>query len=142
MKIKVNQIPSDGLIVEEDILASELDLETEVTRFSGPIKARARVYRITNAVSVDLNLIGQAYMTCARCLGEFKVDLSKDLKLNYSVDPRQQFVDLDQDIREELILDYPVKPLCSPTCKGLCPKCGNNINEGGCNCAITKKETL
>ena len=50
---------------------------------------------------------------------------------------RSRTIDLDQDIREEIILDYPIKPLCRPDCKGLCPRCGKNLNEGGCSCGVT-----
>jgi uncharacterized protein len=47
---------------------------------------------------------------------------------------RSLAIDLNPDIREEIILVYPIKPLCSIDCKGLCPKCGKNLNEGKCNC--------
>jgi uncharacterized protein len=57
--------------------------------------------------------------------------------LHYPLDSSTTFIDLNPDIREEVILDYPIKPLCSLLCKGLCLKCGNNKNEGGCNCGST-----
>jgi uncharacterized protein len=36
---------------------------------------------------------------------------------------------------EEFSLALPVKPLCRPDCKGLCPECGKNLNEGACGCS-------
>ena len=176
MKIDINKIPLEGLILEEEVSPSVLDLETDTVKFSEPIKIRAEVSRITNAVTVELNLDGSIRLSCSRCLREFNVALKKILRLNYQVNKsepiidastssfdklrtnperakrvegslsvngeRSRTIDLDQDIKEEIILDYPIKPLCNPDCKGLCPKCGKNLNEGGCSCAITEKKTF
>jgi uncharacterized protein len=42
--------------------------------------------------------------------------------------------DLFPRVREELILDMPIKLLCREDCKGLCSKCGADLNEGACGC--------
>lgn len=142
MKIDINKIPLEGLTLEEEINPSALDLETDIVKFLEPIKLRAEVSKITNAVTVNLSLSGSIHLNCSRCLREFNVALKKNLRLNYQVDRREPIIDLDQDIKEEIILDYPMRPLCNPDCKGLCPKCGKNLNEGGCSCAITEKKTF
>lgn len=134
MKININNIPLEGLTVEEKVSPSAFDLETDSVKFSGPIKIRAEVYKITNAVTVNLSLNGSILLNCSRCLREFNVALKKILRLNYQVDKSEPIIDLDQDIKEEIILDYPIKPLCNPDCKGLCPKCGQNLNEEKCSC--------
>ena len=41
---------------------------------------------------------------------------------------------LDELVEEELILNLPSKNLCRKDCRGLCPKCGKNLNEGLCGC--------
>ncbi len=137
MKIDINKISLEGLTLEEQVNPSALDLETDIVKFLGPVKIKAEVSKITNAVTVTLSLSGPIHLNCSRCLREFKVDLKKNLRLNYQVNRAEPIIDLDQDIKEEIILDYPIKPLCNPDCKGLCPKCGENLNEGGCSCAIT-----
>ena len=142
MKIDINKILLEGLTLEEEINPSALDLETDIVKFLEPIKIRAEVSKITNAVTVNLSLSGSIHLNCSRCLREFNVALKKILRLNYHVDRTEPIIDLDQDIKEEIILDYPIKPLCNPDCKGLCPKCGKNLNEGGCSCAITEKKTF
>ena len=158
MKIDINKIPLEGLTLEEEVNPSGLDLETDIVKFLEPIKIRAEVSKITNAVTVNLSLSGSMHLNCSRCLREFNVALKKILRLNYQVNKsepiidtstslechgeRSRTIDLNQDIREEIILDYPIKPLCNPDCKGLCPKCGKNLNEGGCSCAITEKKTF
>lgn len=137
MRIDTNQIPAGGLLLEEDFSAPALGLETEIIRFRGPIKARAEISRITNAVTVLLSLKATMYANCSRCLSEFEIPLDREIDLNYPVDKRQPKIDLDPDIRDQIILDYPIKLLCSLSCKGLCAKCGKNLNEGGCSCGAT-----
>ncbi len=142
MKIRISQVTPEGITLEEDIAASSLDLETDIVKFCGPVNIRAEASRITNVVSVDLVLSGLMSLVCSRCLNEFKTELNKKIKLNYPVDKNQQVIDLAPDIREEIILDYPIQSLCALSCRGLCPKCGKNLNEGGCSCAPTKKKAF
>jgi uncharacterized protein len=142
VKIRIALLCDEGVTVEEDISPAALDLETEIVRFQGPVHIRATASRITNAVSADVSLSATMYFTCGRCLDEFKVGLAKQLKWNYPVDKDDKEIDLGPDIREEIILDYPIQPLCRPGCKGICSTCGKNLNEGGCSCATTEKKTL
>lgn len=137
MKIFVNQVPFEGILLEEEIAAGDLDLETELIKFSSPLKLKAAAFRITNALTVDLNIEARLHAACSRCLKEFDWDWDKDVQLNYPLDSSIVAIDLDPETREEIILDYPIKPLCKPDCKGLCKKCGINKNEGGCNCGST-----
>lgn len=134
MKIDINQIPAEGLFLTEDIGPADWDLETDIVKFLGSVKIKGEVTRITNAVTVDLEANGVMRMNCSRCLKEFEVNFQKPLKLNYIANKSEPIIDLTPDIREEIILGYPIKPLCSLDCKGICPKCGKNLNEGKCNC--------
>ena len=43
-------------------------------------------------------------------------------------------LDVDELVTEDILLDLPSKFLCSPDCKGLCPRCGKDLNEGDCGC--------
>ncbi|MDD4980902.1 MAG: DUF177 domain-containing protein [Candidatus Omnitrophica bacterium] len=134
MKIDINKIPLEGLIIEEEVSPAKLDLDTDSIKFQRPIKVRADISKITNAVTARLSLEGTMHLICGRCLSEFEIELKKDFELGYQADKFKPLIDLDQDIKEEIILDYPLKPLCRPDCKGLCPKCGKDLNEGACNC--------
>ena len=142
MKIRVSQIPLQGSIFQESLSPAKLDVETEIVKFKGQIDARARVTKITNAVTVDLSLAGDMKLLCGRCLEVFDMPLEIETQLNYPVGKDQQEIDIGPDIREEIMLDYPIQPLCKPDCRGICPKCGKNLNEGGCSCATTKEKTL
>lgn len=137
MKIIVNQVSAEGLYLEEKIKPSELDLETDLIRFRSDLGVKARLSRITNALTVELNIRALTCANCSRCLDEFEWEFDKDAQLNFSLDSNTAFIDLNPSIREEVILDYPIKPLCKIDCKGLCVKCGKNKNEGGCSCGST-----
>ncbi len=121
-------------MLNEVINPKDLDLETDLVKFSGPVTVKGVITKITNAVTADLSLAATVNLVCSRCLAEFKSPIEKKLRLNYGVDKTDIGLDLGPDIRQEIILDYPLKPLCSPVCKGLCPVCGKNRNEGACSC--------
>ncbi len=46
-------------------------------------------------------------------------------------------IDLTRALREQILLSIPPSPLCSEDCKGLCPTCGKDLNEGECGCDRT-----
>lgn len=137
MKIIINQVPAEGLLLEEEIKPAELELETELIKFRSNLKIKAHVSRVISGLIVDLNMHSILSAACSRCLEEFEWQFNKDAQLSYPIDSSASFIDLGPEIREEIILDYPMKPLCSLNCKGLCAKCGKNKNEGGCNCGST-----
>jgi uncharacterized protein len=137
VKIIINQVPAEGLFLKQEISPAQLDLDTALIKLRSPVKLAARISRITNALTVDLNINAVIFADCSRCLSEFDWVFSKDIQLSFALDNSDIFIDLTPNIREEIILDYPIKPLCSLSCKGLCIKCGKNKNQGGCNCGST-----
>ena len=84
---------------------------------------------------------------CDRCLKEVKVadktefeyliqkpGTSDDSESDYDYFVNGYELDTDALINNELIMSLPMKVLCSETCKGLCPVCGKDLNEGECGC--------
>jgi len=134
VKIDTRQIPDEGLILTEEFSPAELDLDTEIVKFGVALKARAEVTKSYGAVSVVLGLSAPMLIYCSRCLKELDTPMKKHLMLSYPLDNQEQFIDLSPEIREEIIVGMPMKPLCKPGCKGLCPKCGHNLNESNCGC--------
>ncbi len=135
MKIYLSQIPLEGIIFTEDIPPEKLDLDTEVIKFRELVQVKAEVFKITNALTVDLDINVSMHCLCGRCVEEFILPLHKHATFSYPVDRTVQAIDLDLNIREEIILEYPVKILCRPDCLGLCIKCGQNFNLSCCLCA-------
>ena len=134
MKIYVNRIPPEGYVLNETVDSVLLDLDAASIQFRGPLKIEARVFKVTNAVTVTLGLTGMTVASCNRCLKEFESPFTKSIKLDYAAERPDQVLDLSQDIREEIILDYPIQFLCAVDCLGLCPHCGKDLNEGECGC--------
>jgi uncharacterized protein len=58
-------------------------------------------------------------------------DLERDDYMKFH-DGRQ--LDLREDAREALLLELPITPRCREECRGLCPKCGTDLNPGPCAC--------
>jgi uncharacterized protein len=137
VKIFINQVPVEGLSLDEEIKPEALDLETELIKFRSNLRVKAQASRVLNALIVKLNMSAVLAAPCSRCLEEFEWQFSKDAQLSFTLDSGVTVVDLNPDIREEVMLDYPMKPLCNADCRGLCLKCGKNKNEGGCNCGST-----
>ncbi|HHY76547.1 MAG TPA: DUF177 domain-containing protein [Firmicutes bacterium] len=104
-------------------------------------------------VYVDAHAVGTVELTCSRCLGSFTKEMELDCEAEFVEDPdgRPQeeepevsvfaleggVCDLGEMVRHEVLLNLPMKPLCSEDCKGLCPVCGKNLNEGDCDCEKT-----
>jgi len=135
MKFNVNEILPEGLELKEEISVVSWDMETALIKFKGPISAKAMITREDDDIFVDLSVKGTALEECSRCAEIFKVPVLLNKRFLYSAKTKPT-INMDPDIREEIMLDYPIKPLCKPDCKGLCPVCGMNLNEGGCNCKM------
>jgi len=133
MKVEINKIPAEGLELEEELDPQDLELDTDQIKFKAPLKVYAKATKVTNSIRVEISLEGRMYLICGRCLGEFQRQLSQNLALNFIVDKDELFIDLDPEIRQEIILNYPWKVLCKPDCKGLCPRCGADLNKGQCS---------
>ena len=54
--------------------------------------------------------------------------------------PTLAVIDLGEDVRQTLILAVPLKLLCRPECKGLCPQCGTNLNNETCSCTTVEAD--
>ncbi len=75
--------------------------------------------------------------TCGRCLAELEFTLDEnDLHIFFELADGQETVDVDEELRAELLLNLPMNPLCAPDCQGLCPECGCDLNETRCNCEV------
>lgn len=110
-------------------------------KFEGPIKVEGTL----NKIDVGVQFIGKLYanikVQCSRCLEEFKLPLeitfdeqfSKyEEEMGYKIS--ENFIDISKLIEDNILLNIPLKPLCSESCKGLCQICGTNLNKSNCTC--------
>jgi len=107
-------------------------------------------FRLAGGVQTRLEL------PCSRCLEPFSwpIDSSFDLRYQpHAANTGEDEVEVEEDdlttafyehgqidlrqlMREQFYLALPMKPLCRPDCKGLCPSCGADLNQGACECRI------
>lgn len=94
---------------------------------------------------------GDVVLACNRCLAEARAHVSDEAHLIfaeqgdedtddpdvYQLDPRAEELDLRPAIREEWLLAAPTYALCQEQCKGLCPRCGADLNAGPHECSET-----
>ncbi len=109
-------------------------------------KVKGRAYSRADVAHLDLNISFDFYGICDRCADEFKRAYSFDISkivvesLENELDDdgyaitENKILDIDDLVYQEIQLFLPHKMLCSDDCKGLCTKCGTNLNREECNC--------
>lgn len=108
------------------------------------IHGSVKFSRTSNGILAHAIIQAMQQTECVRCLYEFPLLLKIDFTELYAFSknsltesnllfPDDGSIDLAPLIREYMILEKPINPLCNPECKGLCPVCGENLNEQSCN---------
>ncbi len=103
-----------------------------------------RVTRTPQGILLQASLQAATELECVRCLTSFEQPLKMSFTELYAFSqrymtdsgllmPETGIIDLTPVLREYAVLEIPISPLCKPDCKGLCPVCGNNLNESTCN---------
>jgi len=145
--IKVDSLKEGVNEIECPISGSSLsinELQKDVAAQLILIKKGKKV-EIRGKINFSLSLV------CARCLSEFTQPFIEEFdslflpgravavnELSYE-DVRANFyigeeIDILPIVRDTILLSIPIKPLCHENCKGLCTRCGKNLNEGPCKC--------
>jgi len=138
--------------VEIEAPAREVGLPEAEWR--GDIRCSFRVEKTGSRVSVRGDLSSVAHLECYRCLREFDLEITAPFTVfadrsgagdrgeqeqlerdDYMLFHDGRRLDLRESVREGLLLELPITPRCREDCKGLCPKCGADLNDGPCGCA-------
>lgn len=133
---------------------SDLELESEFGPFGveldGPPEVAITAEEMQDGrVRIRGSMTARFSETCSRCLDVVERERSIPLDFRfepgldawdegpgvYALDANQDELDAGPALREELLLALPDYPLCRPDCRGLCPQCGIDLNEGDCDCA-------
>ena len=108
------------------------------------LAGEVRVSRTPQGLLIQANIKGNTQLDCVRCLEPFTHALQANFTELFAFSrrnitdsgllvPDDGQIDLEPLLREYLILDLPISPLCQLDCKGLCPVCGENLNFIACN---------
>lgn len=85
-----------------------------------------------DVIGVLGTITGTMTFECSRCLKLFEQNISIPFECSFTKEEYE--CDVTEEVRESVLLNIPMKPLCNKDCKGLCPVCGNNKNEKDCFC--------
>lgn len=153
MKLDLRQlfeVVDEHLPVEYDLDLSGYEL-FGMRPFITPVAVRGLVKNVAGIVTLDYSVQFTLHLFCDRCLKEFERGFSEgfqhvlvnrlesddDLYSDYIVVP-DMHLDLDELVVSDIMLAMPSKFLCSEDCKGLCPQCGKDLNQGDCDCTEQK----
>lgn len=137
---------TEGLSKEFDY---ELDLSAEevgyAKPFTTPVKVSGSVANSTGIVELNASADFVLELDCDRCARPIKVPVKTKIRhtlvtsLNDENNDELMLVNelrfpLDDLVTEDIFLELPSKFLCREDCKGICPKCGKDLNAGECGC--------
>jgi len=156
MLINVEDIPVTGKRLAGEIREQSLNLNMKLLT---PVNLDGKISKSGEDVFINGQINTIIEVSCHRCLKHFsqKVDTSFELFCQpvpvneqndyYEITPEElgisyyqdNTIDLSNTIRDTIILEIPIKLLCSDDCNGLCTECGNNLNKNQCCCANEKE---
>ncbi|MCT4662482.1 MAG: DUF177 domain-containing protein [Tissierellales bacterium] len=134
--------------ISELVEINELKIGGKMLKID-PIEVSGELYLVDEEVYLNLDFEYTYTDVCDRCLGEF--EQKNHAKWSTRVlteeseetgDELEQFIlladdfllDLETQVEEAIVFSMPMKAICKSSCKGICPTCGKNLNEGPCSC--------
>ncbi|KGG81136.1 hypothetical protein Y919_02385 [Caloranaerobacter azorensis H53214] len=152
MKVDISKL-LDGTVevinLCKEVDISSLSIKGREIELLAPVSIDGGIYRVDKDLFINATVIYTYKENCARCLTEFNNKVSTVLlgrlveqENNISEEEideilvvyKDGIVDLQEFIVSAILLSFPMKALCDEACKGLCPKCGQNLNLQKCNC--------
>lgn len=152
MLIDVDRIPEEGLEISKDFEFLSEDLVEESAVFLKPVHVEASVKKVGEELLVKGTMTATLNFVCCRCLTPYEFPLDSRFDLVYLPEELEvakehleqddmnrlfyykRHLDLEEVILEQLNLTFPLRPLCSKDCQGICPVCGKLIKDGKCSC--------
>ena len=164
MEFKISELEREPIDFELEVAPGAVDLG-ELAEQEGPLATSGRAevlheHRGPRDIVADIRLrgsfAGRFQVPCARCVEPVEIPLAADYDLIFrpaaadadaperSITAQETEIGyylgdsllLEDVLREQVLLSLPVKTLCKPDCKGLCPRCGENRNSQPCTCDV------
>ncbi len=152
MIIDIERIPEEGLHIDRDFELENSELVEEEAILLEPLHAELDLRKKGEEIYIKGKIHTVVSFICSRCLSPFEFLVDSEFDLVYLPEElfeiKEELTDDDLDlffyfqnqlnireiVLEQLNLSFPMKPLCSPDCQGICPICGQVIKEGNCRC--------
>ena len=158
MRVELAKLDNNGGNFAHEYAAGEFVLEDDRVVLSGPARVSGLISRTEHKVVVEGELAAIAELECDRCLQPVELPISSDFRLEYvtaetymsseTVELAQddlalsifdgEVIDVDDIVREQLLLAIPTQAICRDNCKGFCSVCGADKNVTDCNCDTTE----
>ncbi len=164
MEFKVSELEKEPIEFDLQLKAGAVDFGQEAEQ-EGPLATSGLAeviheHRGPKDIVADIRLRGQFkgsfQVPCARCVEPVEIPLAAEFDLIFrpigaDADAPERSITapeteigyyqgdsllLEDVLREQVLLSLPVRTLCKPDCKGLCPRCGKNRNLEACNCEV------
>lgn len=133
-----------------EVAVEEMEIFGDRVRIDG-VSAEGQYTASGETVSLRGTARGTVHAHCARCLTPVARNVEAELAAEFAhtpdpEDPDQysyeaSTIDLTDPVRDALVLELPIRFLCAEDCRGLCPKCGVNLNTGSCTCRDDGEDT-
>ncbi len=135
----------DAIDIDYSLSLGDFEYSTYQPLKNG-VQIKGRAYSKADVAHLDIEVSFEFFGICDRCAEEFERDYSFNIDktvvshLENEEDDEgyiiaeNNILDLDDLVYQEIQLFLPQKMLCSDDCKGLCQKCGKNLNYGKCDC--------
>ena len=139
MRIDISKLKEgETLLVEHEYDPKALGLELYDLHYLALLKLNGKIERVKASLFFKGRLATELELLCTRCLKPVSQAAVEPFDLYYPY-TGEEFLETTNEIREVMILSYPVKFVCQEDCKGLCPHCGANLNAESCPCKVEEK---
>lgn len=107
--------------------------DTEMVKFNQPVKYDLELSANVGGIVLNGRVSTKTACICGRCLNKFDDEINAKIYHFYEKNDSPE-LDISEDVRENLLLEIPMNPACDAECKGLCLKCGQDLNKKTCKC--------
>lgn len=156
MKIVISEIPDEGI----DLKIDE-KFETDAVKLTSPVRGNLGIKKVGHEIVVQGDISAGAELECSRCLKNYTDEMNISINVMYhpveelKTEGKHEIKEDELDmgfysgdefdplelLKEQIVLNIPMKPLCSDTCKGICPKCGVDLNTVECGCDLNRADS-
>jgi len=146
-------VETKAAVVDDVLAADDSVWQTGDAVPAGPLKVTGRLSAAGSGRFYWHGKVeGDMVMPCRRCLTDAKVHVQDESHVIFAepgsdetddpdvqvLDERSNIIDLRAMLREQWLLNVPGYAVCRDDCKGICPTCGKDLNEGACDCPATR----
>lgn len=134
--------------VEREVVLDDLGISSARVPEGEPVRLDLELQAVNDGIVAVGTVAAPWVGECRRCLKAARGEASAAVQEVYERDPVEGEtrklagieVDLTELVRDAVLLELPLAPLCRADCAGLCPTCGVDLNESGCECVVEDKD--